>query len=42
VPTYPVRTILIVGAALTCCEFVLYGWRNLTLVLKATTGTALR
>jgi TRAP-type C4-dicarboxylate transport system permease small subunit len=38
VPTYPVRTILILGAALTCFEFVLYGWRNLRLALAATAG----
>ena len=42
VPTYPVRTILIVGAALTCCEFALYGWRNLDLALRSTTGKAPR
>jgi TRAP-type C4-dicarboxylate transport system permease small subunit len=29
VPTYPVRTILIVGAMLTCIEFLLIGWRSL-------------
>jgi TRAP-type C4-dicarboxylate transport system permease small subunit len=38
VPTYPVRTILILGAALTCFEFIVYGWRNLRLGLTATTG----
>jgi TRAP-type C4-dicarboxylate transport system permease small subunit len=32
VPTYPVRTILIVGAALTCFEFLVFGWRNLQAV----------
>ncbi len=38
VPTYPVRTIMILGAALTCFEFVVYGWRNLRLALAATAG----
>ena len=38
VPTYPVRTILILGAALTCFEFVVYGWRNLMLAMAATAG----
>jgi TRAP-type C4-dicarboxylate transport system permease small subunit len=38
VPTYPVRTILILGAALTCFEFVVYGWRNLRMALAATAG----
>ena len=38
VPTYPVRTILILGAGLTGCEFVLYGWRSLRLALKRTGG----
>jgi TRAP-type C4-dicarboxylate transport system permease small subunit len=28
VPTYPVRTILLLGAALTCLEFIRYGWQN--------------
>ncbi len=35
VPTYPVRTILIVGAALTCIEFVIFGWRNARVALGA-------
>jgi len=38
VTTYPVRTILILGAGLTGCEFVLYGWRSLRLALKRTGG----
>lgn len=38
VPTYPVRTILILGAGLTCFEFVVYGWRNLCRALTATAG----
>jgi len=38
VPTYPVRTILMLGAGLTCYEFFLYGWRNLRLALTRTTG----
>lgn len=38
VPTYPVRTILSVGALLTAIEFVLYGWRNLKGVLTAPAG----
>jgi TRAP-type C4-dicarboxylate transport system permease small subunit len=33
VPTYPVRTILIVGATLTCIEFLIYGWRNARVAL---------
>ncbi len=36
VPTYPVRTILMLGAALTCLEFAVYGWRNLRTALSAT------
>ena len=35
VPTYPVRTIMILGAALTCFEFIVYGWRNFRLALTA-------
>ena len=38
VPTYPVRTIMILGAALTCFEFVVYGCRNLGRALRATAG----
>jgi TRAP-type C4-dicarboxylate transport system permease small subunit len=38
VPTYPVRTILILGAALTCFEFLLYGWRNLQAACRAEGG----
>jgi len=38
VPTYPVRTIMILGAALTCFEFIVYGWRNLRVALTATAG----
>ena len=38
VPTYPVRTILILGAGLTCFEFAVYGWRNLQAALAATSG----
>lgn len=38
VPTYPVRTIMILGAALTCFEFIVYGSRNLRLALTPTAG----
>jgi TRAP-type mannitol/chloroaromatic compound transport system permease small subunit len=38
VPTYPVRTILILGAALTAAEFVVYGWRNLRLAWGPSPG----
>jgi TRAP-type C4-dicarboxylate transport system permease small subunit len=40
VPTYPVRTIMILGAALTCFEFVVYGCRNLGRAMTATTEGA--
>lgn len=34
VPTYPVRTILILGAALTSFQFFLLGWRSLQVLLR--------
>jgi TRAP-type mannitol/chloroaromatic compound transport system permease small subunit len=40
VPTYPVRTILIVGAALTFVEFIVYGWRNARVALGGATHEA--
>ncbi len=35
VPTYPVRTILVLGAALTGIEFLIFGWRNARVALGA-------
>ncbi|MCX5907084.1 MAG: TRAP transporter small permease subunit, partial [Deltaproteobacteria bacterium] len=34
VPTYPVRSILILGAALTSFQFFLLGWKSLQVLLR--------
>jgi len=38
VPTYPVRTLLLIGAALTAFEFLLYGARNLAAAMRPAAG----
>jgi TRAP-type mannitol/chloroaromatic compound transport system permease small subunit len=32
VPTYPVRTIVLLGAALTSLQFILFGWRSIRII----------
>lgn len=38
VPTYPVRTIVLLGAALTSLQFILFGWQS----IRKFTGRAIR
>lgn len=38
VPTYPVRTIVLLGAALTSFQFVLFGWQSVRAVFRRSEG----